>query len=321
MSFLRIGLPQNQHSVAMGRPPPFEVLVGETDMQDQGQRADAWTHVMIGDMSGAETIEAYWSRAGLEGAIVDALVAMGKDLDALTVDDLAPLDQFHGGGKGATLRLARLAGLEPGTRVLDVGGGLGGPARTLAVELGCRVTVVDLTETYVRAAEMLTARLGLGSRVTHRVGDALALPFDDAAFDVVWTQNSGMNIEDKAALYAGFHRVLRPGGRLAFQEPMAGPVDPPIYPMMWAREPGASFLRRPPEMLALVEAAGFTARAWDDVTAETAGSRGGAAQPSIQRIVMGDALEAISRAGDRNREEGRLVMVQAVFDRLEARAC
>ena len=277
--------------------------------------------ILASGMSGTAAIEAYWSRVGIGQAILDALVALGKNLDRLTVDDLAPLDQFHGGGKPATVRLARLAALRPDTRVLDVGGGLGGPARTLAVEFGCRVTVVDLTESYVRAAEMLTERLGLGERVTHRVGDALALPFDDATFDVVWTQNSGMNIADKAALYAGFHRVLRPGGRLAFQEPMAGPVDPPIYPMMWAREPGTSFLRRPPEMLAIVEAAGFTARAWDDVTAETGGSRGGVVQHSIQRIVMGDALEAIIRAGDRNREEGRLVMVQAVFDRLEARAC
>ena len=174
-------------------------------------------------MSEAKAIEAYWSRAGIGQAILDALSALGKDVKALTVDDLAPLDQFHGGGKPATVRLARLAALQPDTRVLDAGGGLGGPARTLAAEFGCRVTVIDLTETYVRAAEMLTERLGLAERVRHRVGNALALPFDDASFDVVWTQNSGMNIEDKAGLYAGFHRVLRPGGLLVMQEPMAGP--------------------------------------------------------------------------------------------------
>ena len=264
-------------------------------------------------MSDHTRIEAYWSRDGLGEAILGALKALGKDLDALRVDDLAPLDQFHGGGKPATVRLARMAGLEPGTRVLDVGGGLGGPARTLAAEFDCRVTGVDLTESYVRAAEMLTARLGLADRVSHRVGDALALPFDDGAFDVVWTQNSGMNIEDKPRLYAGFHRVLRPGGRLVIQEPMAGPVEPPIYPMMWARDPASSFLRRPAEMLALIEDAGFTALAWDDVTAETAGSGGPVPAHSIQRIVMGDALDDIIAAGHRNREEGRVVMVQAVF--------
>jgi SAM-dependent methyltransferase len=272
-------------------------------------------------MSDTRATEAYWSREGVGQAILDALAASGKDLDALTVDDLAPSDQFHGGGKVATVRLARLAGLGPDTRVLDVGGGLGGPARTLAVEFGCRVTVVDLTEAYVRAAAMLTGRLALGDRVTHQVANALALPFGDAAFDVVWTQNSGMNIADKARLYAGFHRVLRPGGRLAIQEPMAGPVDPPIFPMMWARDAGSSFLGTPPEMLALIEAAGFAVRAWDDVTAATAGSAAPVPPHGIQRIVMGEALDEIIRAGHRNREERRMVMVQAVFIRLEARRC
>ena len=115
-------------------------------------------------------------------------------------------------------------------RVLDVGGGLGGPARTLAVEHGCHVTVVDLTESYVRTGEALTARLGLADRVAHRLGNALALDVPDQEFDVVWTQNSGMNIADKERLYAGFARVLRPGGLLVIQEPMAGPFSPSCSP-------------------------------------------------------------------------------------------
>ena len=124
----------------------------------------------MNDPTTAGGIQAYWGRDGLEGAILAALAAAGKDVDALTVDDLAPADQFHGGGKAATDRLARLAGLRPGLRVLDVGGGLGGPARTLAVEHGCRVTVVDLTESYVRAGRALTARLGLAGPRHARAG-------------------------------------------------------------------------------------------------------------------------------------------------------
>jgi MPBQ/MSBQ methyltransferase len=137
----------------------------------------------------------------------------------------------------------------------------------------------------------------------------------------VWTQNSGMNIADKARLYAGFHRVLRPGGLLAVQEPMAGPVQPPIFPLMWARDAASSFLRPPEEMRALIEAAGFTARVWEDVTAEAAGPSTGGATPShsIQRIVMGEGLDEITRAGRRNREEQRIVTVQAVFVRSEER--
>jgi ubiquinone/menaquinone biosynthesis C-methylase UbiE len=271
----------------------------------------------MGEASNIQAINDYWGRDGLGQAILDTLAASGKDLSTLTIDDLAPLDQFHGGGKAATVRLARLAGLQPGMQVLDVGGGLGGPARTLAAEFGCHVTVVDLTESYVRAAEILTARLGLGDRVRHHVGNALELAFEMGTFDVVWTQNSGMNIAAKELLYTGFHRVLRPGGLLALQEPMAGPVQPPIFPVMWAPDAVTSFLRRPADMRALIKAVGFHARAWEDVTLEVAGSGPAVEVPphSIQSLVMGDALAAISRAGRRNRDEGRIVMVQAVFDR------
>ncbi len=270
----------------------------------------------MNDRTTARGIQAYWGRDGLEGAILAALAAAGKDVDALTVDDLAPADQFHGGGKAATDRLARLAGLRPGLRVLDVGGGLGGPARTLAVEHGCRVTVVDLTESYVRAGRALTARLGLAGRVTHEQGDARTLAAAPGAFDLIWTQNSGMNIEDKAGLYAGFARVLGPGGLLAIQEPMAGPVQPVVYPVMWARDARSSFLLPPAEMRGLIEAAGFRVRVWEDVTREIT-PRPGAELPahSIQRILMGEALEAIHQAGDRNREEERIVSIQAVLER------
>ena len=265
----------------------------------------------------ATAANAYWGRDGLERAILDALVAAGKNVDALTIDDLAPVDQFHSGGKAATVRLARRAGLVPGTRVLDVGGGFGGPARTLAAEFGCHVTVVDVTESYVRAGAALTARVGLSGRVTHRVGDALALDGAPDAFDVLWTQNSGMNIADKERLYPGFARVIRRGGLLATQEPMAGPTQPGIHPVMWARDASMSFLRAPDAMRALIEAAGFRVRAWDDVTTELTGPSTGASIPAhaIQRLVMGDALDAIIAVGQRNRSEGRIVMIQAVCER------
>jgi len=265
----------------------------------------------------AKATNAYWGRSDLERAIDAALAQAGKDPAALTIDDLAPVDHFHGGGKASTVRLARLAGLQPGMRVLDVGGGFGGPARTLAAEFGCRVVVVDLTASYVQTGERLTARVGLAGRVVHRLGDALALEPGSESFDVIWTENSGMNIAAKERLYAGFARALPPGGLLAFQEPMAGPTQPPIYPVMWSRDATASFLRSPTEMRALVEAAGFRARAWDDVTFELPTPGTGASVPahSVARIVMGDAIDEITRAARRNRDERRIVMIQAVFER------
>src|SRR5882724_12148975 len=235
-----------------------------------------------GRARGGAVTAGYWEREGLERAILGALAAAGRDVDALTVDALAPADHFHGGAKAATDRLARLAGIRPGMHVLDVGGGLGGPARTLAT-YGAHVTVVDVTESFVRTGAALTARLGLADRVEHRVGDALELEVPAASFDLVWTQNSGMNIADKERLYRGFARALRPGGVLATQEPMAGPVQPV-----------------------------------DDVTAETAGPGTADAIPSYfaPRIIMGDALDPIVRAGHRNREEARIVLIQAILDRL-----
>jgi SAM-dependent methyltransferase len=268
--------------------------------------------------SDADATNAHWGHGDLERAIDAALVAAGKNLAALTSDDLAPVDHFHGGGKPSTMRLARLAGLRPGMRVLDVGGGLGGPARTLATEFGCRVLVVDLTASYVQAGERLTARLGLSGLVGHRVADALALDAGPEPFDAIWTENSGMNIADKERLYAGFARLLPRGGLLALQEPMAGPTQPQIYPQMWARDATESFLRTPAQMRALIEAAGFRTRAWDDVTFELPTPSTGASVPvhGIARIVMGDAIDDIMRSARRNRDEGRVVMVQAVFERL-----
>ena len=269
--------------------------------------------------SDMQSVNAYWGRSDLERAIAAALAGIGKNLDAVTIDDLAPLDHFHGGGKPSTLRLARLAGLRPGMRVLDVGGGLGGPARTLAAEFGCRVVVVDLTESYVRTGQWLTALVGLADRVSHRVGDALALAPDPGAepFDVIWTENSGMNIAAKEELYAGFARQLPSGGLLVMQEPMAGPAQPPIFPQMWARDATTSFLRTPADMRALIEAAGFRACAWDDVTVELPAPGTGASVPphGIARIVMGERIDDIMRAARSNRDEGRVVMVRAVFAR------
>jgi SAM-dependent methyltransferase len=263
------------------------------------------------------TIREHWERAGLGQVILEALAAADKNLEALTVEDVAPADHFHGGGMPATERLAGLVTPAAGTRVLDVGGGLGGPARTLAARYGCRVTVLDLTDSYVRAGELLTERLRLSDRVDHRVGDALALPFPAGAFDMVWTQNSGMNVPDKERLYAGFHRVLRPGGVLAFQEPMTGPGGPPIFPLMWARDASQSFLRTPDEMRALLEAAGFRVRVWDDVTDEFSVATPVAALPpyAISKLVMGDELQVIVDAGQRSRTERRVLSIHAVCDR------
>src|SRR5262249_51923714 len=158
----------------------------------------------------------------------------------------------------------------------------------------------------------LTERLGLQDKVRFQVGDALALPFPDETFDAVWTQNSGMNIADKATLYAGFHRVLRRGGLLATQEPVAGPAGQPYFPMMWASDASSSFLLTGPALRAVVRAARFRERVWEEVTPPPptpSSGDAGTAPITIQSLVMGDRLPEIVAAGMRSREDGRLAAI------------
>ena len=198
-------------------------------------------------------VEQHYTSDDLGAAILAALRAMGKDIDHLTPDDLAPVDEFHGGQRPATIRLAELLGLAGTERVLDVGSGLGGPSRFLAWRYGVKVSGVDLTAEFVRIAEMLTQRTGLEALVDYRQGNALELPFGDADFDVVWSQNAAMNIADRDRLYREMRRVLKPGGKLALQEVAAGPGGPPHFPVQWAREPAISFLFSADETRAKLE--------------------------------------------------------------------
>ena len=145
-----------------------------------------------------------------------------------------PFDHLHGGGKPATLRLASLAGIGPGSRVADLGGGIGGPARTLAAELGCTVDVVDLTEEFCKVGAWLTSLTKLEDKIRFYHASALQTTLPSGAYNIVWMENSGMNIEDRQTLYNEVHRLLRPAGRYALAEVMAGPVTPMHYPMNWA---------------------------------------------------------------------------------------
>ncbi len=224
-------------------------------------------------------VENHYTSHDLGEVILNALRGMGKDVEQLTPDDLAPVDEFHGGQRPATIRLAELLGLTGTERVLDVGSGLGGPSRFLAWRYGVHVSGVDLTAEFVEVARMLTRRTGLDGMVDYRQGDALDLPFADASFDVVWSQNAAMNIADRDRLYREMQRVLKPGGRLALQEVAAGPGGAPHFPVQWAREPSISFLYSAAETRAKLEAAGFRVVTWQDTTP---GGTGGGCTPHPQ---------------------------------------
>ncbi len=160
-------------------------------------------------------VREHYSAMGLTGRIKSALATIVPDGQPLTVDELAPLDQFHIRGMLATSELASAAGVEPSTQVLDIGCGIGGPARSLPAIFGCNVTAIDLSPAFIDAANYLTSRCGLSSRITFQVGNALHLPFEDSVFDVLFLQHVAMSIQDRGTLYREAARGLRPGGRFA----------------------------------------------------------------------------------------------------------
>ena len=270
------------------------------------------------------SVNKHYGRQDIAKTILDALRAAGKDLNNLNYTELAMVDQLHSRGRASTAELAKLAGLRAGQKVLDVGGGLGGPARFIAAEYGCQVTVLDITEEFCKVGEMLTNMTGLTDRVTFSVGNALEMPFPDADFDVVWTQHSSMNIPDKQRLYAEIHRVLKPGGLLALHEIMAGSVEPIHFPVPWANVPGISFLRPVDEMRALIASAGFRETAWTDVSKpsiEWFRQRAAAAtSASPPPISVGLLLREHTAAGFanqvRNLEEDRTHIIMATFKRV-----
>lgn len=254
--------------------------------------------------------------------IVDRLQAAGQSVATLTRDVAAQFDEFHGGGRESTRALARFAGVDPGMQVLDVGCGIGGPARTLAAEFGAEVTGVDLTLGFVAAATRLSAQLGLATQTRFAHGSALALPIADASVDVVWSQNMMMNLPDKGRFTAEAARVLRPGGMLAFETVVAGSGEP-CYPAFWSATPALSFLVSGDELRATLTAAGLVERAWLDNTAQVvdvgrrriaALARDGAPRLDIGAIVPND-VGVKMRNGLRNNEEGRTLAIQAVYVR------
>lgn len=211
----------------------------------------------------------YAGRGDLATAIAESLGKAGKDTTHLSTADLGTVDEFHIRGRKATQELAQLMNLSAGSYVLDIGSGLGGPARTLAEIYGCRVTGIDLTQAFCDAATSLSGWVGLGDKVDFRQGDATNLPFHDATFDAAMTIHVAMNIAAKDQMYREAKRVLKPGARFAVYDVLQGEGGDVLFPVPWAREPSISHLATPEDMTSLLSAAGFAIIQTHDSTDES----------------------------------------------------
>lgn len=266
-------------------------------------------------------VERHYARGGLVAAIEAGLAALGKDAEPPGLEDLAPVDEFHIGGRAASLHLLEPLALAPGTRVLDVGSGLGGTARLLADRWGCDVTGVDLTAAFCVAADRLTGRVGLSDRVRYRRASALALPFRDASFELATMLHVGMNVRDKHALAREVARVLVPGGVFALYDVLRGPSRAPLsHPVPWADEPSTSFLATPDKMRGALEAAGFRVEHAQDRSAEAVAfferlRAPGAPPPLGLHLVMGPSFPAKVANMAANLADGRIAPWELVCRR------
>lgn len=259
-------------------------------------------------------VEAHYSQASPQN-LADAILAeLGEQVPS--VYDLAPADEFHIRGLAANEEMAERLNLTPAKQVLDVGSGLGGPARWLAHTYGCHVTGIDLTAAFCAAAEALSNRLGLFDKVAFHHGNALDMPFENESFDVTWTQHAAMNIADKARLYREIARVMKPGGHLALFDIMKGPGEEVMFPVPWARVPEISFLVNPEQIRELLEAAGLTIIHWQERTADALQfmyEKAREPKPPVSfNVFLGDDMQQMMRNVTQSLEEGRIVVYEGI---------
>jgi len=271
-------------------------------------------------MADAKAIAAHWARGDVYASIVAALEKMSKPLTGLTVEDLAPVDHFHARGFPATVELADRLPIKAGQHVLDIGCGLGGPARYMAKRFQCTVDGIDITAAFVEAANKLTMLVGMQRQVNIELGDGQRLPYADTSFDGAYTQHVTMNVSDRATFFSEAHRVLKPGAFFALTEHGLGPKGNPYYPLPWSEDGSGAYLVTPSETRALLEKTGF-----ENIIVEDTGPKylagykkaieraeAGTLPPLGAHLLMGETALQKTRNAARNIEEGRTQPIELI---------
>lgn len=278
------------------------------------------THEEAGLLTNRGQVEKHYASEGITARVLTALRNVNGPNVPITPYTLAPIDHFHGKGVIATEELAAALQPKPSDHILDIGCGIGGPARWIAAKYGCRVTGIDLTAEFCAAARELNTLTGLADRVEILHGSALSLPAPDDCFDRAYSQAALMNISDKRGVFREVHRVLRPGGSLALSLAGAGDAGEPYYPLPWATTAAISFLATPEEVRGDLVAAGFQIVFVRDISAALAETLAPVLKqleteglpPLGEHIVSGEDSKGWRINWIHSLAEGRISMIEAL---------
>ena len=266
-------------------------------------------------MDDANAIAEHWGKGDVYGLILAALRKAGKNPDALTLEDLAPIDHYHARGFPATVELADRLTITSDDHILDIGCGLGGPARYFAARFRCKISGIDITPAFVDAARKLTGLVGMVSQVTFEQGDGQQLPYQAGAFDGAYTQHVTMNVADRTRFLGEAFRVLRPGAFFALSEHGLGRAGNPHFPLPWSMDDSGSWLITPSETRAVLEAVGFEDTGHKYLAAYKQGmelAARGASPVLGVHILAGESAPERVRNAARNIQENRTHPVQVV---------
>jgi SAM-dependent methyltransferase len=271
-------------------------------------------------MSTAKSIAEHWGTRDFYALITSELSKLGKPLDNVTVQDLSPVDHFHARGFPATQELADRLPIQPGQHILDIGCGLGGPARYIAKRFQCKVSGIDITPAFVEAGNKLTALVRMEAQVKIELGDGQSLPYEASSFNGAYSQHVTMNVPDRPKFFAEAWRVLKPGAFFALTEHGLGPTGQPHYPVPWSADGSGAYLVTPAETRTLLEQAGF-----EDIVIEDTGPKylagyktmiekteSGTLPPFGTHLLMGETALQKTRNAARNIAEGRTHPIQVI---------
>ncbi len=272
------------------------------------------------DNSELQKVTKHYHSLDLVAKIESSLARHQRSISSLTLNDLATFDELHIGGKAASRRLANKAGLEPGKLILDVGSGIGGPARMLANEFGLQVIGLDLACSFCELANKLSKAVRIDNNLGFINGNALEMPFKENTIDAVWSQHCAMNIAEKTKLYSEFKRILKPKGKLLIHDVIAGDQQPVIFPVPWASSKDFSFLESSASLKKILVDSGFDIPLWEDITEQAFAwydtfkkTKPSAETPILsQKLVLGDGLKIMAKNAKMNLQQNRVKIIEAI---------